>query len=152
VTFLEGYAMTETIPFGGSTCSEGHLHFEASHGLLEVIDPETLKPAAVGEPGTIVATPLAPYRETTILMRYDTEDVVRPLAAPLTCSLRNLPAATSDLLGKLRLSGAARRRVDLPARCAGGAGERRRGPIACALRVLGRAGRSRCGGGHAGRR
>jgi acyl-CoA synthetase (AMP-forming)/AMP-acid ligase II len=104
VTFLEGYAMTETIPFGGSPCSAGHLHFEASHGLLEVIDPETVKPAAVGKPGTIVATPFAPYRETTILLRYDTEDVVRPLAPPLTCSLRNLPAATSDLLGKLRLS------------------------------------------------
>jgi phenylacetate-coenzyme A ligase PaaK-like adenylate-forming protein len=104
VTFLEGYAMTETIPFGGSPCSEGHLHFEASHGLLEVIDPETVRPAAMGEPGTLVATPFAPYRETTILLRYDTEDVVRPLAAPLTCSLRNLPAATSDLLGKLRLS------------------------------------------------
>jgi len=39
VTFLKGYAMTETIPFGGSHCSEDHLHFEASHGLLEVIDP-----------------------------------------------------------------------------------------------------------------
>jgi phenylacetate-coenzyme A ligase PaaK-like adenylate-forming protein len=69
-----------------------------------VIDPETARPAAVGEPGTIVATPFAPYRETTMLLRYDTEDVVRPLAAPLTCSLRNLPAATSDLLGKVRLS------------------------------------------------
>jgi len=51
-----------------------------------------------------VATPFAPYRETTILLRYDTEDVVRRLVAPLTCSLRNLPAATSDVLGKLRLS------------------------------------------------
>jgi phenylacetate-CoA ligase len=72
VTFLEGYAMTETIPFGGSPCSEGHLHFEASHGLREVIDPETARPAGVGEVGTIVATPFAPYRETTILLRYDT--------------------------------------------------------------------------------
>jgi phenylacetate-CoA ligase len=104
VSFIEGYAMTETIPFGGTPCSAGHLHFEASHGLLEVIDPETVKPAAVGEPGTIVATPFAPYRETTILLRYDTEDMVRPLATPLTCSLRNLPVATSDVLGKLRLS------------------------------------------------
>ena len=104
VTFLEGYAMTETIPFGGSPCSQGHLHFEASHGLLEVIDPETSKPATVGEPGTIVATPFAPFRETTILLRYDTEDVVRRLATPLTCSLRNASMATSDMLGKLRLS------------------------------------------------
>jgi phenylacetate-CoA ligase len=103
VTFLEGYAMTETIPFGGTRCSEGHLHFEPSHGLLEVVDPDTARPAEVGEPGTIVATPFAPYRETTILLRYNTEDVVRPVALPLTCSLRNRSVATSDLLGKRRL-------------------------------------------------
>ena len=52
----------------------------------------------------MVATPLPPYRETTLLLRYDTEDVVRALdAVPLTCELRNLPA-TGDVLGKLRLS------------------------------------------------
>ena len=77
---------------------------EPSHGLLEVIDPETARPAAVGEPGTVVATPFAPYRETTILLRYDTEDVVRAMGMPLTCSLRNRLVATSDLLGKLRLA------------------------------------------------
>jgi phenylacetate-CoA ligase len=104
VTFVQGYAMTETIPFGGTRCSEGHLHFEPSHGLLEVVDPETGRPAAIGEPGTLVATPFAPYRETTILLRYNTEDVVRPLAMPLRCSLRNRSVATSDLLGKLRLA------------------------------------------------
>jgi phenylacetate-CoA ligase len=104
VTFVQGYAMTETIPFGGTCCSDGHLHFEPSHGLLEMVDPETGRAAAVGEPGTLVATPFAPYRETTILLRYNTEDVVRPVAMPLTCSLRNQSVATSDLLGKLRLA------------------------------------------------
>jgi phenylacetate-CoA ligase len=54
-------------------------------------------------PGSIVATPFALYRETTILLRYDTEDMVYPLTAPLTCSLRNVPG-TTDLLGKRRLS------------------------------------------------
>jgi hypothetical protein len=36
-------------------------------------------------------------------LRYDTQDVVRPVAGPLTCSLRHLPA-TSPILGKLGLS------------------------------------------------
>ena len=90
VRFVESYAMTETIPVGGRTCSDGHLHFEPSHGLLEVIAPETVAAAAVSEPGSIVATPFAPYRETTMLLRYDTEDLVYPLVAPLTCSLRNV--------------------------------------------------------------
>jgi phenylacetate-coenzyme A ligase PaaK-like adenylate-forming protein len=103
VTFVQGYAMTETIPFGGRACPDGHLHFEPSHALLEVVEPETAHPVAVGEPGTLVVTPFAPYRETTLLLRYDTEDMARLATEPLTCDLRNLPA-TTDLLGKRRLS------------------------------------------------
>lgn len=103
VTFIEGYAMTETIPFGGRSCSQRHLHFEPSVGLMELIDHETARPVTDDEPGTIVATPFPPYRETTLLLRYDTEDMARLARAPLTCELRNLPA-TTDLLGKRRLS------------------------------------------------
>ncbi|HET8682848.1 MAG TPA: AMP-binding protein, partial [Micromonosporaceae bacterium] len=103
VECVESYAMTETLPFGGARCEGGHLHFEASHGLLEVRDPETGAPARAGEAGTLVATPLPPYRETTLLLRYDTEDVVRPLAGPLGCGLRTL-TATTNLLGKLPLA------------------------------------------------
>ncbi|HEX5505350.1 MAG TPA: AMP-binding protein, partial [Thermomicrobiales bacterium] len=101
--FVQNYAMTELLPMGGARCDEGHLHFAVPHGLLEVVDPETCAPARPGEPGTIVATPFPPFRDTTILLRYDTEDVVRPVAGPLACTLRHLPA-TTDLLGKLRLA------------------------------------------------
>jgi acyl-CoA synthetase (AMP-forming)/AMP-acid ligase II len=103
VTFVQGYAMTETIPFGGRACPGGHLHFEPSHALLEVVEPATTRPAAGGETGTLVVTPFAPYRETTLLLRYDTEDMARLVTEPLTCDLRNLPA-TTDLVGKRRLS------------------------------------------------
>jgi phenylacetate-CoA ligase len=103
VTFSEGYAMTETWPMNGARCEEGHLHFEASQGLLEVLTLETATPAAAGEAGTIVATPFAPYREATVVLRYDTQDVVRPLGGPLTCTLRNLQA-TTNTLGKLGLA------------------------------------------------
>jgi phenylacetate-coenzyme A ligase PaaK-like adenylate-forming protein len=103
VQFVESYAMTETFPFGGSVCAEGHLHFEVSAGLLEVLNVDTGAAARPGEAGTIVATPFAPYRETTILLRYDTEDVVRPIMDALVCPLRALPA-TSNLLGKRRLA------------------------------------------------
>ncbi len=101
VRFDEGYAMTETWPLAGARCEEGHLHYEVSQGLVEVLDPETGVPARPGAIGTVVATPFAPYRETTLVLRYDTRDIVRPIAGPLTCSLRNLPA-TTDLLGKRR--------------------------------------------------
>jgi phenylacetate-coenzyme A ligase PaaK-like adenylate-forming protein len=103
VEYLETYGMTETLPFGGTRCPRGHLHFEASPGLLEVHNAATNAPAAPGEAGSLVVTPLPPYRETTLLLRYDTEDMVRPLAGPLDCSLRNL-TATTHLLGKRRLS------------------------------------------------
>jgi phenylacetate-CoA ligase len=80
-------------------CSDGHLHFETSQGLLEVINPDTGAAALPGEIGTIVATPFRPFRETTLLLRYNTEDVVRPVAGPLTCNLSHL-ATTTNILGK----------------------------------------------------
>jgi phenylacetate-coenzyme A ligase PaaK-like adenylate-forming protein len=98
-----GYGMTELWPFGGQLCEQGHLHFEVSQGLMEVCTLETAAPAVGGETGTIVATPFYPYRETTLLLRYETGDVVQRLAEPLTCRLRHLPA-TSRLLGKRSLS------------------------------------------------
>ena len=103
VEFDEAYGMTETWPVSGQRCSEGHLHFEPTTGMVEVINPETEAPSLPGEAGSIVVTPFAPYRETTILLRYDTQDVARPIEGELTCELRNLPVTTL-LLGKLRLA------------------------------------------------
>ena len=103
VAFTEGYAMTETRPVGGTCCEQGHLHFEVSQALLELINPDTLVPALAGEVAMLVITPLPPYRTTTLVLRYQTEDLVRALAGPLTCTLHQLPA-TSNLLGKHRLS------------------------------------------------
>jgi phenylacetate-coenzyme A ligase PaaK-like adenylate-forming protein len=101
--FIENYLMTELAPFGASLCDQGHLHFEPVVGLLEVLDLDATRPAVPGEPGVVVATPLPPFRDATILLRYNTEDVVRVLAGPFTCDLPRVPA-TSNLLGKLRLA------------------------------------------------
>src|SRR5262249_48856058 len=67
VRFVEGYGMTETWPLGGALCPEGHLHFEMSQALVEVLDPGTGLPAMPGRPGVVAATPFAPYRQTTLL-------------------------------------------------------------------------------------
>jgi phenylacetate-coenzyme A ligase PaaK-like adenylate-forming protein len=93
------YGMTEIWPFGGQPCEAGHLHYEISQGLVEVVDPETGAEAKPGEVGVIIATPFYPYRETTLLLRYETGDIARVPLGPLTCRLRNLPA-TERLLGK----------------------------------------------------
>jgi hypothetical protein len=53
--------------------------------------------------GTLIVTPFPPYRETTLVLRYETGDMVRLLPAGRSCSLRHLPA-TSNLLGKRALA------------------------------------------------
>ena len=103
VAFIEGFGMTEIWPLGATRCAAGHLHWEPTQGLIEVLNPETSGPAQPGEAGTLVATPFAPYREASVVLRYDTEDVVTPLAGPCACRLADWPA-TSDIQGKLRLS------------------------------------------------
>jgi phenylacetate-CoA ligase len=95
--------MTEPWPLGGTLCPAGHLHFEPSHGLVETLAIETGAPAHPGEPATLVLTPFSPFRETTLLLRYDTEDMIRLLDGPLDCTMRHLPA-TGNILGKLRLA------------------------------------------------
>ena len=64
-------------------------------------EPGDIRPGAPGEAGALVATPFAPYREASVVLRYDTEDVVTPLAGPCACRLAAWPA-TSDIQGKLR--------------------------------------------------
>jgi len=103
VRFIEGSGMTEIWPVCGRLCEAGHLHFEVSQGLVEVQPLDGASPVEAGDVGTLVVTPFAPYRETTLLLRYDTQDVVRVLPEALSCSLRHLPA-TSNLLGKRSLA------------------------------------------------
>jgi phenylacetate-coenzyme A ligase PaaK-like adenylate-forming protein len=103
VQFDEGYGMTEIWGMGGRRCPEGHLHFEPIRGLLEVLDPDTGLASRPGEVGTIVATPFPPFQDATVVLRYDTEDLVHTLSGSAACGLASLPA-TTDLLGKRRLA------------------------------------------------
>ena len=103
VDVYENYAMTEIVPFGGTMCADGHLHFDPSTGLVEVLRLDGSGAADPGELGTIVATPFPPYRETTPVLRYDTGDVVTTLTEEPTCALRHAPA-TGPLLGKRDLA------------------------------------------------
>lgn len=102
VQFLEGYAMTETVPLAGEACTQGHLHYQPLVGFMEVLDLDRRGPARPGEPGVIVATPLPPFRQTTVVLRYDTGDVVPTFRGPLTCERAEAPA-TGLPLGKLHL-------------------------------------------------
>ncbi|MFI1100784.1 phenylacetate--CoA ligase family protein [Streptomyces melanogenes] len=95
------YSMTETLPTAGLACEEGHLHLSAEQAHIEVLDPLTHASAGPGEVGTLVVTPYTQYRDTTLLLRYDTGDLVRrlPGTEPPACSLHGMPA-TSRILGR----------------------------------------------------
>ena len=101
VKVTQGFGMTEIWPMSGRLCEAGHLHWEWAQGLIEVVHPESGAPVQDGEFGVIVATPFMPFRETTILLRFNTEDTVRAVQHP-ACSLKHLPA-TGNVQGKLRL-------------------------------------------------
>lgn len=104
---VDGYAMTEIFPIAGVVCGDGHLHIAEDQGLVEVLDPGTGQPTAPGEVGQLVVTPYFPYRETTLLLRLATGDLVRvPRQQPTTCEFAALPA-TSPVLGKATLCAAA---------------------------------------------
>jgi phenylacetate-CoA ligase len=99
-SITEGFLMTEIYPLGGLLCRQGHIHLSPEQGLMEVLGLDDLRPAGHGEAGVLVATPFFPYRETTLLFRYATGDVVRLLdGATLTCEMAALPAV-SPVLGK----------------------------------------------------
>jgi phenylacetate-coenzyme A ligase PaaK-like adenylate-forming protein len=96
---LDGYGATEITPVAGTPCAQGHLHIPAEHAHIELLDPVTHAPAGPGQLATFVVTPYLSYREATVLLRYDTGDLVRTLTAPPDCEMRALPA-TSQVLGR----------------------------------------------------
>jgi phenylacetate-CoA ligase len=101
VPYWESYGMTETWGMGGQVCEEGHLHYGG--GWWEFLNADTGAPAQPGEVATMVCTPLPPSRDTTLVIRYDTQDLVRMLREPPTCSLKAVPAVDGPL-GKRALS------------------------------------------------
>jgi phenylacetate-coenzyme A ligase PaaK-like adenylate-forming protein len=99
-TVVETYGMTEITPASGQICTGGHLHFHPEQGITEVLDLTGTRAAEPGELGVLTFTPVFPYRETTLLLRLFSGDVVRRLADDdLGCELAQLPA-TSRVLGK----------------------------------------------------
>jgi phenylacetate-coenzyme A ligase PaaK-like adenylate-forming protein len=103
---LDGYGATEITPVAGSLCSARHLHIPAEHAHVEIADPVTLAPALPGAVGVLIVTPYLAYRDTTVLLRYNTGDLVRRLAGtePPDCELRAIPAM-SPVLGRIATDG-----------------------------------------------
>ena len=59
------------------------IHYWADYYILEILDPETLKPVPEGEWGEMVITTLC--KEAVPLIRYRTRDITRIIPGPCTC-------------------------------------------------------------------
>lgn len=78
--------MTELYgPGTGLDCSmhEG-IHYWADNYILEILDPDTLKPVEDGQIGEMVVTTLC--KEAAPLVRYRTRDLTRKITTPCSCS------------------------------------------------------------------
>jgi phenylacetate-CoA ligase len=97
----ETYSATEIAPCGGQVCSRKHLHIPPEQAYVEIVDPVTGMPTPPGSTGALAVTPYSLYRDTTLLLRYQTGDLVRrlPDGEQFDCELRTLPA-TSRILGR----------------------------------------------------
>jgi phenylacetate-CoA ligase len=72
------------------------IHYWADYYILEIINPETLKPAKPGEVGEMVVTTLR--KEAAPLIRYRTRDLTRLI--PGVCSCGNVLPRHDKILGR----------------------------------------------------
>jgi phenylacetate-CoA ligase len=72
------------------------IHYWADYYILEIINPETLKPALPGEVGEMVVTTLR--KEASPLIRYRTRDLTRVI--PGRCSCGSLLPRHDKILGR----------------------------------------------------
>ncbi len=71
-------------PGTGMECSDHDcIHYWGDYYILEIVDPETLKPVPDGEWGEMVVTTLR--KEAAPLIRYRTRDITRIIPGPCTC-------------------------------------------------------------------
>ncbi len=99
----DNYGLSEVMgPGVAGECQERNgLHINEDHFLIEIIDPETLKPVAPGEIGEIVITTLT--KEAFPVIRYRTRDLTRLLPEPCPCGrtltrMQRVMGRTDDML------------------------------------------------------
>ncbi len=85
ISATDNYGLSEVMgPGVAGECQECRgLHINEDHFLLEVINPETLEPAAPGELGELVITTLT--KEAFPMIRYRTRDLTRLIPEPCPC-------------------------------------------------------------------
>jgi phenylacetate-CoA ligase len=98
---LNSYGLSEVIgPGVAQECLVGHdgSHVNEDHFLVEVVDPETGRPVALGELGELVITTLT--REAMPLVRYRTGDITSLTVEPCVCG--RTTARMAPVVGRRR--------------------------------------------------
>jgi phenylacetate-CoA ligase len=85
ITATDNYGLSEVMGPGvaGECLEKSGLHVNEDHFLVEVVDPATLAPVAVGEPGELVITTLT--KEAFPVVRYRTRDLTALLPGACPC-------------------------------------------------------------------
>ncbi|HEX9290343.1 MAG TPA: phenylacetate--CoA ligase, partial [Anaeromyxobacteraceae bacterium] len=103
LTATDNYGLSEVMGPGvaGECLERSGLHVAEDHFLVEVIDPDTLAPAAPGAVGELVVTTLT--REAQPVIRFRTRDLASIDPAPCPCGrtfvrMSRVKGRTDDLL------------------------------------------------------
>jgi len=103
IVATDNYGLSEVIGPGVSgECQERQgLHINEDHFLVEVIDPEKLRPVPPGETGELVITALT--KEAFPMIRYRTRDLTSLLPGPCPCGrtgrrMSRVTGRTDDML------------------------------------------------------
>src|SRR5512139_3699125 len=99
----DNYGLSEVMGPGvaGECLQQNGLHINEDHFLVEVIDPETLKPVGPGETGELVITTLT--KEAFPMIRYRTRDLTSLLPGICPCGrtgrwMSRVTGRTDDML------------------------------------------------------
>jgi len=103
IVATDNYGLSEVIGPGvsGECLERNGLHIHEDHFLVEVIDPETLRPVPPGETGELVITTLT--KEAFPMIRYRTRDLTRLLSGDCPCGrtgrrMSRVAGRTDDML------------------------------------------------------
>ncbi|MEG2405526.1 MAG: phenylacetate--CoA ligase [Clostridiales bacterium] len=103
VTVYDNYGLTELGGPGlsGECLYRNGMHINEDHFIVEVLNPDTLEPAAQGEDGELVITPLS--KEAFPIFRYRTKDVGHLIYEPCPCGrtqtrMTKVVGRTDDML------------------------------------------------------
>ncbi|KKL65418.1 hypothetical protein LCGC14_2155190 [marine sediment metagenome] len=99
----DNYGLSEVMGPGvaGECLERNGLHINEDHFIVEIIDPETLKPVAPGEVGEMVITTLT--KEAFPVIRYRTRDLTRLITDECPCGrtlnrIEKVRGRTDDML------------------------------------------------------